>query len=872
LSYKIKYVLTFFTLITIFFNVNAQDDSIIGNSFLEEEKIDTTTNSLEYNTINKRTSITLSQDSLENPVTYFAEDSILYLIPEKKILLFGRASIQYEKINILADNIIFDWEKNEVLASMNSTSGDSLIPRTQFTDGENTFQAETIKFNFKTKKGKSTGIITKFDEGILHSKIVKVINDSTMFAKTARYTTCEYDHPHYYIEVGKAKIIKDRLIVGKPANLVIEDIHTPLFLPFAIYPTIKNRTSGLILPQWGQSPSQGFFLLGGGYYWAINDKMDLTTTADIYTRGSWGVQTSFNYIKRYAFSNSINLGLSGIKDFERQDPNKPKTTRQFNILWNFNMDQRKMYNSSFSGSINIVSNTYNKVNFNSDRTTALNNQFSSSIAYNKQFKGKYPSQLNLNINHSQNTQSKIINLTIPSLSYNLNRIMPFQRKVKIGGAKWYENIGFTYNMSTSNQISGTDSTFFTKKTLQDMQGGIRHSAPLSGSFKLLKYFNFSYNFDYNSRWYYKFLDKTYLTNPDTIDSKAIFVRTDTKYGFKMVRDFGLSGGFNTRTYGMFQFKKGKLKAIRHVFTPSLNYRFRPDFSKPRWNYYETVQIDTLGNTEMYSFYQNNIYGTASRGKEASIGLSVGNNIEIKVFSKKDSINHSKKIPILDNLGFNIFYNFAKDSQRLEPLSFSGNTKVLEFINISFAGILDWYSYNKFNNTRLKTFRITTDKKLMRLTSFNLSLNGSYTSKANKNKLQNTPSTNILQLNDPVFNQPIAQVNFDIPWSIRYGYNLSLRKFYKNGKDTASISQYINLSGEFNITPKWKVNVATGYDITNKEISRTDISVFRDLHCWQMAFNWVPLGIQKSFSIRINIKSQALSFLQLNKRKSWFDYP
>lgn len=814
--------------------------------------------------------IAIAEDSLEYQVQYTAEDSIVYDIPQKKIFLYGHARIEYDKINILADSIIFDWQHNEVYATMIQVPDDTLVHKVRFSDGENQFEADAMRFNFKTKKGKSYGMITRFDEGYLHGEQIKVVNDSTLYAKRAKYTTCEYEHPHYYIEVGKAKIIKDKLIVGTSADLVIGDVHTPFYLPFALYPTIKQRTSGIILPRWGQSASQGFFLLGGGGYWAINDRMDLQATADIYTRGSWGVQATYNFVKKYKFSNSINIGINSLREAERQSPDKNKPSRQFNVLWNFQIDPKSMYNSSFSGSINVVSNTYNQLNLNSDRTTVLSNQFASTIAYNKQFKGKYPSQLSLNINHSQNTQSKQIALTLPSISYALNRIMPFKRKVQSSVTKWYENIGFNYNLVSSNQFTAYDSTFFTKQTLEDMRSGIRHSAPLSGSFNLLKYLNFSYNFDYTSRWYFRYQTRTYDASPDTLNGRPVYVVTEDRYGFKMVRDFGLSGGFNTRLYGLLQFKKGKLKAIRHVFSPSLNYRFRPDFSNPRWKYYENVQTDTLGNTQSYSFYQNNIYGTASRGKEASIGLSISNNIEIKRYSKKDTITHTKKIPILDNFGLGLFYNFAKDSQNLEPLSFSGNTKILDYINITFNGSLDWYTYDKYSNVRLKTFRITTDKRLTRLTNFNISVNGAYTSKQNKSKLVSPSATNYT-LNDQVFNQPIAAVNFEVPWAIRYGYNCNIRKFYTKGKDTSAITQTLNLSGEINVTPKWKLSVATGFDIMQKKISRTDISVYRDLHCWQLAFNWIPLGVQKSFSIRLNVKSQALSFLQLNKRKSWFDY-
>lgn len=822
--------------------------------------------------------IKISKDTLEAPVDYYAKDSIIYDIPNKQMLLYGDASVVYKDITVKGGLIIFNWETHEVESQWGVDSLGNKSNKPEFLQEENVFQADLLRFNFKSKKGKSIGAVTKQSDGYLHSSEIKNISENVYFGRSVKYTSCEYDHPHYYIEIGKAKIINDKVIVGKPANLVIEDTRTPLFLPFGVFPMLKERNTGLMMPQYGETEQLGFFLKGLGYYWAINDYASMTVTGDIYSLGSWGVTNNFDFNRRYRYSGNINLAFTSLQQSERRTSTFVKPSKEFFINSSFRIDPKRLYNGNFSASIYAGTRAYHQVNV-SDAQTFLNNTYRSSIAYQKWWTGK-PYRLSVSAGHSQNTQTKDINLQVPQFNFAVSRINPFQRKVATGGKKWYENIGFSYTMDMQNQINTKDSLLFKKETLETMKNGIKHTIPVSGNFTLGKFLNFTVGMDYNERWYFDYLEKVYHETADTF-----YVEDVKKRGFKMVRDFGFNASFGTRVYGMFQFKKGKLKAIRHIVTPRINFNYRPDFGKERWGYYSTVQNNPNGTTIEYSRYSNGLYGNASKGATGSIGFNLENNLEIKVRSAKDTVKGEKKIPIIENLTISGNYNFIADSFKMSDIRFSANNRISQYLSLNINGTFDPYIYDKDRNRRTPLLGITNGGKWLRLKNLSINLSGSWQSKSrNGQQTQGDqfdpryglPTDEMLQVDgyyaqDQVFGAPLGYVDFNIPLSVNYNYSLSLNKFYSNGKDTASITQSLSAGVNFSLTPKWKIGVNTGFDFVTKKINRSDISVYRDLHCWQLAFNWVPLGFQKSFSLEINVKAQMLKDLKLAKRKMWMDY-
>lgn len=855
-----------------------QQDSLKFISKLQKELAD----SLVKNSTNVEVkSFKIAENDLEEEVKYTADDSIIYDIPNKKVYLYGHANIKYQEMDMYGGFIQFDWDSSEVYAK---ATPDSLgyLKKIQFKDGTGEYMAEAAKFNFKTKKGKSYGLVTKEMEGFLHGDQVKVVDSVTLYVKNARYTTCDLDDPHFYIEVGKAKVVKDKYIVGKPANLVIEKVRTPLVLPFAFLPNIKSKGSGLLTPTYGQSTNLGYFFQNIGYYWHINDKMDLTTTADIYTLGSWALRVNYNLKLLYKFYGTLNFTIAqqrGSIEYERFYPNRKKAPFNFGIQMQMNIDPKRMYNSSFNANINITSSkTFQYLN-SRDPQSVLSTTFTSNISYSKWWPGK-PFQLSVSSSLNQNTQSKVIAVTVPSMHFSVTRINPFQSKVQRTKRKWYENIGFSYDFNAQNTMSGPDSLFFNKENLKNIKNSITHSIPISGNFQLFKYINFNVNFNYNEKWFFNYTDKQYYNEYikyniytkkyDTIYNKAI---SDIKFGFKTYRDFNLGFSFGTNLYGLFQFKKSKLQAIHHRFSPSLNFNFAPDFTAPKWKYMRTVQADSLGNTEQYSIYSNN--GVNPAQKQGTIGLRFSNTIQIKVKSKKDTVNEFKKISLLDALDIGLSYNML--TKQLSPLNINGNTRISEYINLSFGVSMNPYSLDSLNR-QTKTFYWKEAKRFFRFTNAQITINGSIRSKK-AGSVENQQLDQQLYQQQGFTNQLYSMspyeksfYNFTVPWSVNYSYSFSVNKYKYNKKDTLSFNQGLSLGLDINITSKWKLNVSSGFDFSSKkpQITRTDISVIRDLHCWQLEFRWTPFGYQAGYFISLYVTSQQFSWLRLQKQKAFFD--
>ena len=867
-------------------DLDANSSNISELSLDSLSKNDTINENFDGNSeeISSTSNIKLAKYPIKSPISYKCNDSMILDYPNKKVYLYGNAEVDYEEIKIKANFVEFDYGKNEAFAIGGFVdSSEVFINKIQFFQGDEQYLADELRFNFKTQKGKSKGLITRQQDGWIHGTIVKAVNDSTLYSKSARYTTCELEHPHFYIEVGKAKIIQDKVIVGKPANLVIEGVRTPLVLPFGIFPTFKDRTSGLILPRWGEVRDLGFFLQDGGYYWAINDKMDLSVTGTIYTLGSWGLNGSYNYKKNYKYSGSANVAISQTKSGERRDPNKVKDGIDFFVNWNMNVDQKKLYNSSFGVSVYAGTRTFH-TNNTADQQTFLSNTYRSSISYSKWWPGK-PFRLSVAANHSQTTDTRRISFKLPEINFSVARVNPFQKKVQNSTRKWYENIGFTYTLDTRNEINTFDSLLGKKETYQNMQNGMLHVLPISTNFKLFKNVVISPSFNYREYWYLNTIRKSFIDSVDVEGVKTYrpTILNDTVNKFKTARDFSLSISSSWRLFGILSFKKGKLQAIRHVITPSISLSYKPDFTKEHWGFYKSVKKDTFGNTLLYSIFEQGIYGGPPTGKGGNINFSFGNNIQIKVYSKKDSVNHTKKITLLDNLSFNMGYNFALDSFKFTRLSIRGNTNVVgNILNLSFGTTLDPYYTDPNTNRRISQANIKNGEGFFRLTAFNFALNGSFTSqnlgniKSGKNFVNGVSgpfgsTRNVLRNNISDLSSQNGEIDFNIPWSIGYNYALDLSKSYSNGKDTSLVIQTLGLNLNFNVTPKWKVGINTGYDFRNKDFNSTTLNVFRDLHCWQMAFNWVPLGPRQSFSIEINVKSQMLRQLRLAKRRSWVDF-
>ncbi|MBK9459072.1 MAG: LPS-assembly protein LptD [Sphingobacteriales bacterium] len=824
-------------------------------------------------------------------VNYTARDSMIYDITNEKVYLYGNAKIEQAKVSLNAAIIEMDNTTKLVKARPSTDSLGKQVGIPKFTDGERQFESDEIVYNFDTKKGKLSQLVTKEGEGYLVGEQVKKNELNEMFIRGASYTTCNLEHPHYKIGISKVKVIPDKLIVSGPAQLIIEDVPTPLVLPFGIFPVQKTRASGVLLPNYGYSPQRGYFFQGLGYYLGISDYFDVALTSDIYTNGTWGLHLDPTYRKRYKYNGRLSLNFMNERQGDYIDT-RFTVAKQFNVRWNHAQDSKARPNSNFSADVNFGTADYNR-NYLVTNTNVLTNTLTSGISYNR----RIPYSLftyNLQARHEQNTNTGNVSITLPTFNLTMTRLNPFKRKIQIGSQKWYEKIGMTYSLDAQARASLPDTLFFTRKLLDTLQYGIKHRINLNSDFKLLKYFTLTPNFSAESAWYLKTVRKQWDTLyvnrttasgeeiTDTISKETIQYVNGAKQALKY------SGGFsiNTKLYGRVNFKKGNLRTIRHEVIPNIGMSFAPDFGTEKWGYYRyyarpVVLKDTLQryDQQWYSIFDNSVYGGPGRGAQAALTFGINNFIQAKVFGKKDTTGEGRKISVLDRLSINSSYNFLADSVRFAPITVGGGAALFnKKINLTFGGNFDLYDMDD-SGRRINTYYNSSQGQLLRFSSFNLTVPLSFSADDfNKNKTPNkqTPTgsrTGALGNDaerEEVQNNPNNYVNFNIPWRFAVDYTLRLDASRRLGRDTLVVVQTLNMNGEVNLTPRWRVGLSTGYDFANKELSRTTIDIYRDLHCWEMSFNIVPIGRYQSYSFMLRVKSTLLQDLKLQRRRSWLD--
>ena len=760
----------------------------------------------------------IKKQAIEDQIKYFAKDSIIYDLKNNLIKLYNKSEVVYNSIKLNAYYISINLKNNTLYAEGNKISNDSIIQKPIFTENNKEYKSETIKYNFKTEKGIIKKLLTKEGESYLHGDVVKKEKDKTQYLSKGLYTTCDHEKPHFYIKAGKVKFIEGEKIISGPANLIIEDIPTPIFLPFAIFPISNKRSSGILLPSYGNSAALGYNLKDLGYYFGINDYVDLKITSDIFTRGSFRVGINSNYKKRYKYNGSLNLNFSKTKIGEEYR-NDFSVNDDFSVKWSHSEDPKIRPNSRFSAMVNIASSSYSKNNLYS--SDYLNNSLSSNISWNKKWDNK-PYNLSLNLRHSQNTLTEQVDLTLPELNFNTGRLKVSKKQRK---SSFLSNLGYSYSLNSKTQLRGPDSLLF-KNVGEKINSAVKHNIPISTSFSILKNINISPSFNYTERWYFKKNIQEWNTVTNQIDF-------DTIPGLYSVRDFNLSINASTKIYGLFDFKK---TSFRHIITPSISLGYHPDFSNESWNVYSNVQTDSIGNTSQYSYYNGAIYGVPRNGKYGNISFSLRNNLEMKLKEKQN-----KKIKIIEDFSISGNYNIALDSLNLSPINFSIRNKISQNIDFQFRSSVDPYKIDE-NGTRLNQLQFE-NGKFGRLTNSNFNVNLKF--KSNEKNMDN---------------------EFYVPWNLNIYYNLNYRKptFEKE------IIQSLNFDGRISITKKWDVNFRSGYDLKNKDFTFTSIDIYRDLHCWEMMFNWIPFGDRKSYNFVIRVKSDVLQDLKFEKKKNIFD--
>ena len=821
-------------------------------------------------------SVIEKQDVLVDKIKRHADGYMIVNRKENKLYMYDGAELYYQDIELKSGVIVLDYTTNEVSAGRIKDSLGNFIQPPVFKQGVDEIFPDSIRFNFDSKKAIIWNSRSEQQGMNVKATTTKKQNDSVYYLRNAKITTAkDVDDPEYYIRVRTAKFVPKRKMISGLSNLYIADVPTPLFLPFAYFPMTQNRATGFLFPTIGENFNRGYFLQNGGYYFVINDNLDVATLGDYYTNGSYGFRVESNYNKRYRYRGNFSFRYENLINGERGLPDYSKSTI-FNLRWSHSKDGKSNPNSRFSASVNLGASDYFRESLNQINTTNfLNNTLNSSVSYTRTFP-KYPSvNLSLSATHSQNTRSKTVNMTLPSMTTNMERIYPFVKRNSIKKGV-LQNINFQYSMRGDNRINTTDDIISEKGLFYGAKSAMQHNIPINTNFKIAKHFNFTLGGNYQEVWTNQTTKKY---DYDTIINAI--PEQDTIMGFDRFAQYNFSMGANTTLYGVFNFKEDKkIQSIRHVINTNVNYSNSPSFEK----YYDEYIIDADGNTSDYTRFEEGLYGRPGNTKSSSIGITIRNNLEAKIKDKDSTKTELKKIKILNNLNFSTNYNITADSLRWSPIRMSTVIPLMDNkLNINIGATFDPYALDE-NKRRINTCSASNGGPLLRMTSANFNWGYNFKSKGGKkNDSDDNSGGNIPGLNnnraldeqrdlgnpdevDDEESQEKKNTTFyttNIPWSINLKHSFT----YSNNKEERQISNNsLMASANVSLTPKWKVNVSSGYDFRNKGVTFTNLGIDRDLDSWTMNISWTPFGNRESWFFFIGVKSGILRDLKYEKRR------
>ena len=830
------------------------------------KKIDTSAKKTD-SLLNITDTLKLSKDSIDTPIDYNASDSGILIVETREFLLYGKAKTNYQDLKIEAATIRYNQQSKMVKAYGSTDSTGKLDSKPVFIQGEMKSISDTISFNMESGKGLTKN--TFFQEGEIYVNAIslKKMSDSVVYAKKARFTTCNLDTPHFAFRTGRMKIINNKLGISGPTFPEFEGVPMPIGIPFGIFPLNRGRHSGILAPAFTASEDFGLGLEGLGYYKVINDYLDFTTRANIYSYGGWNANLNSKYIKRYAFTGGVNLTLQNTKSLNRSGGTGDEfnQNKSFMLNWSHSRDNRARPGTSFSANVNFGSSRFNRLLLNNPMQN-FQNQLSSSISYSKDWRGKY--NLSVNANHNQNNNLRLVNLQLPTVNFNVVTLYPFQSKEQIGAGKWYEKIGIGYSGNVQNQLSFYDTAFNFKRLLDTAQWGAVHNIPLSMSLPALGPVTISPSISYEERWY----GQRFLRSWNSANKKVDTVKNRGLYTARQM-SFGISAA--TRIFGTYTFgKNSSIKGIRHEIRPTISMNYQPDMAAA---YHYSSQVDSTGRTFRFSQYEGGVIGSFAEGSFGGIGFGVDNLLEMKVRDKSDSTAKDKKVKLIEGFGFSSSYNMLADSFKLGNFNLYARSTLFEKININASATLDPYDVDN-KGYRLKTFAFDPKAfKFGRITSGSVAISTSFSSKSKDGKSEKdkelpidpflTPDEQQRQLQFAKSN-PAEFTDFNIPWTLSFSYSLSFNKQLKpdySGFETKTFSS-LNFNGDFSLSEKWKVGGTGYYDVSMGGLQQFSMFISREMHCWQMSINVMPVGIFRSFNITVNPKSGILRDLKINRSR------
>ena len=835
---------------------------------------------------------------LDYEVRFSAKDSVV-MYGKKITRMFGESDIKYDRINLTASDLTMDMDKHEVVAVGVPDSTGELQGKPVFQDESGKYESKTMTYNFKSKKGIITDIVTEQGEGYLTGGVTKKMENDEYYIQDGKYTTCDnHDHPHFYFQLTKAKVRPKKDVVTGPAYMVLEDLPLPIAVPFGFFPFSEKYQSGVLVPTFGEDYNRGFYLRNGGYYFALSQYFDLALTGEIYTRGSWGVSLQSNYSKRYKFSGSFNASFIETVSGDKGDPDYAKM-RNFAIGWTHSQSPKANPNMTLSASVNFATSGYSRNNLDDYyRSSFTENTKSSTVNMTYHIPdSKWSFSASANI--SQRTADSTLSVSFPNFTVTMSQMAPFKRKRVVGEERWYEKIKISYTGRFQNSLTAKQDEFFKKSLIKDWRNGFYHMAPIMATFNLFKYINVTPSITLNDRMYTSKIKQQW-------DPNASAVVRDTTYSFYNEFDFSVSLSLSTKLYGFYKplkFFGNKLQTIRHVITPTISFSAMPDFSSPFWGYYGTyMRPDAHGEMQKvkYSYYQNNIFGGAPSGKSGMVNFNIANNIEAKVRSDQDSTGF-KKVSIIENLTLSQSYNFAADSLRWSNLSTSILLRITRGFNLNLSATWDVYKYAldaSGNPVRINKLRLFHGGGWGRLastgTSFSYTFNNDTFKKLfgrkkkdDKDGDKKDPQGALQKRSrgdaddDDVDNlhtttesddlRPDGYAQWNCPWSLTLNYSLSYGygafdydKLEYKGKWTQNLS----LNGSIRPTKNWNISLSASYNFDLHKIAYMNCTISREMHCFVMSASFVPVGPYKSYNFHIAVKSSILSDVKYDKHSSY----
>ena len=870
---------------------------------------------------------------IDDVVNYQSSDSLV-LTGNGTAFLHGKGNIKYKTMDLTSEYIRVKMDSSTIFArGVYDSIDDKWIGQPVFAEGQDKYESNELTYNLKTQKGFIRHVVTEQGEGWVISEKTKKMEGDVMMMADGKYTTCDdHDHPHFYLALTKAKVKPKSYIATGPAYLVVGDVPLPLAIPFGFFPFTDKYSSGLIMPTFGDDYSRGLYLRGLGYYFAINDYVDLQVTGDIYTKGTWAISAQSNYVWRYHFRGSLSFEYRKDVTGEKGMPDYSATTNM-SIHWTHTQDAKANPYSTFSASVDFSTSGYNRSNINSYYNVKQNseNTKSSSISYTQRFPDA-PWTITASASIQQRTKDSTLTLSLPDVSISMSTVHPFKRKKALGKEKWYEKIQMSYRGNIKNSITCKENYLLHSNFVRDWKNGVSHSIPISASFNLFKYITLSPSINYNEKWVFQRVDQSW-------DNELNQVHRDTTNGFFRLWDVSASMSMSTKIYGFYtpirKLFGDKVDRFRHVITPSISFSYRPDFTEIQkktlgTHYYDSYERpyldkatgDTLYEKVNYSRFQGGVYSPPGQGSSGNLSFSVGNNLEVKVRNDKDTTGKQpyKVISLIDNLSISGGYNFLADSMNWSLFSVNLRIKLPKPLNytINLSGNFDPYMYelNAFGNPVRTNKQYWHHGKFLNFlgtgTSFSYTFNNQTFKKlfdkieARRNKKaaptgdsspeEGAPPTDSPEATaiDPSassksgrdrgsddderdgFHKTQIDWSLSLNYSVRYGENRSSFNYEKMKYDMMW-THNLSISGSLSLGKGWKVSATTSYDFKAKQFTYTNFNVTRDLHCWSMSASFVPFGPYKSYTFHIGVNASMLSDLKYdksstestNKRTDWW---